>query len=288
MRIQQFTTPPISKPLSQDANKEYQQTAQVFAEKSTQALQAMKKEHTSPAQQSNTLFETRKILNQAKQVIGQNPNKPAQAQQAEVIESLNKETREIKAAIDKSAVAAHNTQDIEQAARPMKNELIQKMFKGLASDLPEVRQNARQSLAKLGVTEKEMDEIRFEVEAFKMRQSKSKGLSFSGHFPVKLNTPQGILFRGNDKHPFEKGCVNPCTDSHSGGIQLGADGNITFGSQIAERIANNHSMNDIANQAVQYDVNNVAHHLNPVIFAGSWVQDGTINGSPKFIWDNNH
>lgn len=78
----------------------------------------------------------------------------------------------------------------ETAIKAYKTELVQSMIQGLASARPEVRQNARQALRNLGVTEAEMEQLRLSLEKEKMQKA---SVQFGSHFPFKMSGHKVVL-----------------------------------------------------------------------------------------------
>jgi hypothetical protein len=69
--------------------------------------------------------------------------------------------------------AANNQVSKEDSAiSAYKNELVKPMIQGLASSMPEVRQNARRALRNLGVTEEQMDQLRLKLEQEKQMKQR--------------------------------------------------------------------------------------------------------------------
>ena len=259
---------------SQTASKTplaYKQEVQKFTRNAAETLsEATSKTHT-PAQQSKALSQTTKIIQEAKQVVQHNPDAAAQVHQSQALEALSKETQAIKATVDQPVVVSSRSQDREEALKPLKAQLLQKMIGGLASDIMDVRKNARQALSKLGVSEKEMDQLRLVLEHQKMQKQKA-ALQFAGRFPVKLYTPNGIRFAGGDSNgKLPLGTTGPCFPR----------GDET--DEIYNRLMKNTVFDDVANQAVQYHVNIVSSQLSPILFGGGQtiqLPDGTILDIP--------
>lgn len=139
------------------------------------------------------------------------------------------------------------------------------MIHGLASDMPEVRANARRALSQLGVSERKLDQLRIELE--KKKHAGSSSVRFAGHLPVKLHTPKGIQFAGGDTLDIKP------RDYPMLGLEQ----------SVLDEVMANNSFDAIANQAVNYQVSNVADHLTPILFgAGQTLQlpDGTVYDIP--------
>lgn len=234
----------------------HQQKVKQFAQEARQKLEAVKGKTATPAQQDMALSKTRQILKEATTLAKTNPETEQSQRQESSLTVLSQETQQVKTMVDSAVVVKNQAGAAEQKEAALKNfkqELTRKMIHGLASDMPEVRANARRALSQLGVSESKLDQLRIELE--KKKHLGQSGVRFGAHLPVKLHSPQGVKFAGPDIAALP--VVRESSDLEQ---------------SILDDVVTNNSFDAIANQAVNYQVSNVSDQLAPVLFGSQDIQ----------------
>lgn len=275
---------PRTSALSKTTNKSsFKQQATQLVAKADQTLKPLAQHATTPREQEKALTETKKVLKEATTLVQSNPDTSMAAKQTEALAELAQQTKQVKTTLDNALVIKARTRD-EAAVKAYKKELAQKMIQGLASAMPEVRQNARRALSNLGVTEEQLDQLRLALEHEKKQQSSVK---FGSYFPFKMSGPNGIRFKGKEGTSIttEQG-RNPgtyATTEHGRTYRTDAIELNDCKEFILDSIVEQNSLDSIANQAVNYHVSNVTDHLTPILFGASQdlqLKNGTIINIP--------